>query len=101
MAMAQRREALTVRDAYAMSFILVWSTGTLKTGLADCRQPMHSLLTITWAMLILVFLQELLSTEEKMVHKLELDREKNSVIHLTQAKADCEGIAFLHLYPIR
>ncbi|KAI0282807.1 hypothetical protein BGY98DRAFT_61028 [Russula aff. rugulosa BPL654] len=35
-------------------------------------------------------LTELLSTEEKMVHKLELDREKNSVIHLTQAKADCE-----------
>ena len=33
-----------------------------------------------------------------MVHKLELDREKNSVIHLTQAKADCEGIASLHLY---
>jgi hypothetical protein len=33
-----------------------------------------------------------------MVHKLELDREKNSVIHLTQAKADCEGIASPHLY---
>lgn len=41
-------------------------------------------------MLILVCLQELLSTEEKMVHKLERDREKNSVTHLTQAKADCE-----------
>jgi hypothetical protein len=49
-------------------------------------------------MLILVCLQELLSTEEKMVRKSELDREKNSVIHLTQAKADCEGIAPLHLY---
>ena len=49
-------------------------------------------------MLILVCLQELLSTEEKMVHKMELDREKNSVIHLTQAKADCEGIASLHFY---
>jgi hypothetical protein len=49
-------------------------------------------------MLILVCLQELLSTEEKMVRKLELDREKNSVTHLTQAKADCEGIASLHLY---
>ncbi len=52
-------------------------------------------------MLILVCLQELLSTEEKMVRKLELDREKNSVIHLTQAKADCEGIASLHLYLFR
>jgi hypothetical protein len=59
---------------------------------------MPSLLTITWVILILVCLQELFSTEEKMVHKLELDREKNSVIHLTQAKADCEGIASLHLY---
>jgi len=51
---------------------------------------MPSLLTITWVMLILVYVQELLSTEERMVHKMELDREKNSVIHLTQAKADCE-----------
>ena len=49
-------------------------------------------------MLIPVCLQEFLSTEEKMVHKLERDREKNSVVHLTQAKADCEGIASLHLY---
>jgi len=49
-------------------------------------------------MLILIYLQELLSTEEKMVHKFELDREKNSVVHLTQAKADCEGIVSLHLY---
>jgi hypothetical protein len=59
---------------------------------------MASLLTITWVMLILVCLQEFLAAEEKMVHKLELDREKNSVIHLTQAKADCEGIASLYLY---
>jgi hypothetical protein len=49
-------------------------------------------------MLILVCLQELLSTEVKMACKSELDREKNSVIHLTQAKADCEGIASLRLY---
>lgn len=35
-----------------------------------------------------------------MVHKLELDREKNSVVHLTQAKADCEGITFLYFYRI-
>jgi hypothetical protein len=38
-----------------------------------------------------------------MVHKMELDREKNSVIHLTQAKADCEGIAsphHLYLFPL-
>jgi len=49
-------------------------------------------------MLILVCLQELLSTDEKMVHKLEVDREKNSVMHLTQAKVDCEGITSLHLY---
>ena len=33
-----------------------------------------------------------------MAQKLELDREKNSVIALTQAKADCEGIASPHLY---
>jgi hypothetical protein len=33
-----------------------------------------------------------------MACKSELDREKNSVIHLTQAKADCEGIASLRLY---
>ena len=100
MAMAQRREALTVRDAHSMfgsdcdlSFNLAWSTGNI--GLADGwllykQSP--------WVMLILVCLQELLAAEEKMVHKLELDREKNSVIHLTQAKADCEGIASLHLY---
>jgi hypothetical protein len=42
--------------------------------------------------MLILLLQELLSSEEKMVHKLELDREKNSVAHLTQAKADCEGI---------
>ncbi|KAI0002168.1 hypothetical protein BJV74DRAFT_817437 [Russula compacta] len=35
-------------------------------------------------------LSGLLASEEKMVHKLELDREKNSVVHLAQAKADCE-----------
>jgi len=52
-------------------------------------------------MLILVCLQELRSTEEKMVHKLELDREKNSVVHLTQAKADCEGIASPHFTSFR
>ena len=28
-----------------------------------------------------------------MVHSLELDREKISVRHLAQAKADCEGMA--------
>jgi hypothetical protein len=38
-------------------------------------------------------LQELLASEEKnMVHKPELDRERNSVMHLSAAKADCEGI---------
>jgi hypothetical protein len=53
-------------------------------------------------MLILVLcLQELFSAEEKTVHRLELDREKNSVIHLTQAKADCEGMGSLHLYLFR
>jgi len=35
-------------------------------------------------------LSELLSSEEEMARKLELDREKNSVVHLAQAKADCE-----------
>ena len=48
--------------------------------------------------MLIHLLQELHSSEEKMVHKLELDREKNSVAHLTQAKADCEGIASSHLY---
>ena len=38
-------------------------------------------------------LQELLASEEKnMVHKPELDRERDSVMHLSAAKADCEGI---------
>jgi len=35
-------------------------------------------------------LSELLFAEEKMDHKRLLDRENNSVAHLTQAKADCE-----------
>jgi len=35
-------------------------------------------------------LSELLASEEKMLHKLELDREKNSVKHLAQTKVDCE-----------
>ncbi|KAF8483808.1 hypothetical protein DFH94DRAFT_724364, partial [Russula ochroleuca] len=35
-------------------------------------------------------LTELRSSEEKMVQKLELDREKNSVAHLIHAKDDCE-----------
>lgn len=48
--------------------------------------------------MLIHLLQELRSSEEKMVHKLELDREKNSVAHLTQAKADCEGIASSRLY---
>jgi hypothetical protein len=42
--------------------------------------------------MLILLLQELLSSEERMIHKLELNREKNSVGHLTQAKADCEGI---------
>lgn len=90
-------QCLLCRD---LSFNLAWSTGTPSdSGLADFCPLMPSLLTITWAMLILVCLQELLSTEEKMVHKLELDREKKSVIHLTQAKVDCEGIASLSSVP--
>lgn len=110
MAMAQRREALTVRDAHAMfcsardlPFNLARSTGTpTNTGIADCCPLLIPFLFNNSPGLCLSFacLQELLSTEEKMVHKLELDREKNSVIHLTQAKADCEGIAsLLRLYP--
>jgi len=36
-------------------------------------------------------LSELLASEEKkLVHKPELDRERNSVTHLSAAKADCE-----------
>jgi len=35
-------------------------------------------------------LSELLSSEEKTANQLELDREKDSVAHLTRAKADCE-----------
>lgn len=100
MAMAQRREALTVRDAHCKCLLV--QLGLVhwypNTGLADCCPLMSSLLTITRVMLILACLQELLSTEEKMVHKLELDRERNSVIHLAQAKVDCEGIASLYLY---
>ncbi|KAI0294419.1 hypothetical protein BC826DRAFT_1139434 [Russula brevipes] len=40
-------------------------------------------------------LSGLLSSEEEMTRKLELDREKNSVVYLAQAKADCEGIISL------
>jgi hypothetical protein len=40
-------------------------------------------------------LQGLLSSEEEMTRKLELDRERDSVVHLAQAKADCEGIISL------
>jgi hypothetical protein len=47
--------------------------------------------------MLIPLLQELRSSEEKMVQKLELDREKNSVAHLIHAKDDCEGITSLHL----
>jgi hypothetical protein len=43
-------------------------------------------------------LQELRTSEKKMLHKLELDREKNSVKYLAQAKVDCEGIASFTFY---
>lgn len=36
-------------------------------------------------------LQELLLTEEKTANQLELDREKDSVAYLSQARADVEG----------
>jgi len=42
-------------------------------------------------------LQELLLTEEKAANQLELDREKGSVAHLSQARADIEGTIFLSL----
>jgi ferredoxin-thioredoxin reductase catalytic subunit len=109
MAMAQRREALTVRDCPCnvcsdhdsdLSFNLACLVPVTLTPASwtCCCLLLPYLLTTTWVMLILVCLQELRSTEEKLVRKLELDREKNSVIHLTQAKADCEGIASPHLY---
>lgn len=106
MAMAQRREALTVRDAHAMFALTAtcrssWLGPLARTPVSRTAAHQCILINDLWVMLILVCLQELLSTEEKIVHKLELDREKNSVIHLTQAKADCEGIAFLHLHVFR
>jgi hypothetical protein len=35
-----------------------------------------------------------------MVHNLELDREKISVMYLAQAKADCEGITSFTFYSL-
>lgn len=48
--------------------------------------------------MLIFLLQELLSGEEKVNRKWELDRERNSVAQLTQAKADCEGIISPHVY---
>ena len=42
--------------------------------------------------------QELLTSEENMARKLDLDRERNSVAHLAQAKADCKGVIPSHFY---
>lgn len=47
--------------------------------------------------------QELLLTEEKAVNQLELDREKDSVAHLSQTRADIEGTVLcisLYLIPV-
>lgn len=41
--------------------------------------------------------QELLLTEEKVANQLELDREKDSVAHLSQARVDIEGTIPLSL----
>ena len=93
MAMVQRQEALSVRRAppVSNSCIVGFShASTGSTGLLD-----YSLVPSTYkSSLMLTFgLQELLASEEKnMVRKPELDRERNSVIHLSTAKADCEGI---------
>jgi len=43
-------------------------------------------------------LLKLLTGEEKMARKLDLDRERDSVAHLAQAKADCKGIIPSHFY---
>jgi hypothetical protein len=45
-------------------------------------------------------LQELVASEEKAVHKLELDRKRASARHLVEARADCEGTTFVTFYPI-
>jgi hypothetical protein len=80
-----------------MQTYLIFGLVHTNTGLADCSLNAFSPVNNHLVMLISL-LQELRSNEEKLVHKLELDREKNSVAHLTQAKADCEGIDSPHLY---
>jgi hypothetical protein len=44
-------------------------------------------------------LQELLLIEEKLANQLELDREKDSVAHLSRTRADIEG-TISSLYPL-
>jgi hypothetical protein len=90
MAMAQRQEALSVCRAPPISNFLIVGLPML----APVSWTAHLCLLLRSHRVMLTFeLQELLASEEKnLVHKPELDRERNSVTHLSAAKADCEGI---------
>lgn len=78
-AIVQRREALMV----CLSHLGLASLPALSPAwLAIC---LASLMPTSYA------LQELLLTEEKTAKQLELDREKDSVAYLSQARADVEG----------
>ncbi len=90
MAMVQRQEALSVRRAPPISNPLI----VRLSRPAPVSWAAHLCLLLRSHRVMLTFeLQELLASEEKkLIHKPKLDRERNSVAHLSAAKADCEGI---------